>query len=99
MIVPSWDSIAATSTDHFAGTSSFTASSETSCLIRVARPNETGFVSARMSVNALMLPCRVCSSSTRSPVTRRCCSTAASKAARITEGGQGFVRNRKIVPG
>jgi hypothetical protein len=49
-------------------------------------------------MSAWMLPCRVCSSSTRSEVMRRCCSAAAATAARKVTGGHGLVRKRKICP-
>ena len=68
------------------------------CLSRTARPNANGLVSDRISVRALMLPRRVCSSRTRSDVMRRCCSAAAWTAARNVGALQGLVRNRKTWP-
>ena len=74
---PSWDSMAATSTCQRSRIASLSARSLTCCLMRVARPKESGFASESTSTNVLMLPCSVSSSRTRSAVMRRCCSTAA----------------------
>ena len=50
---PSWDSIAATSTCQRSRISSLSARSLTFCLIRVARPKASGFVSESTSTSAL----------------------------------------------
>ena len=62
------------------------------------RPKDTGLVMANTSVSVLMHPRSVCSSSTRSDVSSRYCSAAASTAASSDVGGHGFVRKRKICP-